>query len=61
MLADGRHVGDGFPWMSDADRASYAALATSSAALAATVDPDDPWSHPDAERLDRLSVGRLAA
>ena len=21
--------------------------------LAATVDPDDPWSHPDAERLDR--------
>ena len=22
-----------------------------------TVDPDDPWSHPDAARLDRLSVG----
>ncbi len=27
------------------------------AALAADVDPDDPWSHPDAERLDRLSLG----
>ena len=26
------------------------------AALSRTVDPDDPWSHPDAERLDRLSV-----
>ena len=25
-------------------------------ALARTVDPDDPWSHPDAERLDSLSV-----
>ena len=21
------------------------------------VDPDDPWSHPEAERLDRISVG----
>ena len=21
------------------------------------MDPDDPWSHPDADRLDRLSVG----
>jgi monoamine oxidase len=26
VLADGRYVGDGFPWMSDADRHSYAAL-----------------------------------
>ncbi|WP_433364141.1 flavin monoamine oxidase family protein [Actinoplanes sp. CA-142083] len=25
-------------------------------ALAKTVDPDDPWSHPDADRLDRLPV-----
>ena len=22
------------------------------------VDPDDPWSHPDADRLDRISVGQ---
>jgi monoamine oxidase len=26
------------------------------AALAATVDPDDPWSHPDAVALDDMSV-----
>jgi monoamine oxidase len=56
VLADGRHVGDGFPWMSDADRASFAALSDEFGALARGVDPDDPWSHPDAERLDRLSI-----
>jgi monoamine oxidase len=58
VLADGRYVGDGFPWMSDADRASFAALSDEFGALATTVDPDDPWSHPDAERLDRLSPSR---
>src|SRR4029079_15033330 len=57
VLADGRHVGDDFPWMSDADRASFAALSDEFGALSRTVDPDDPWSHPDAERLDRLSLG----
>ena len=57
MLAEGRVVGNGWPWMSDADRASYDAAAAEFAKLAAGVDPDDPWSHPDAERLDRISVG----
>lgn len=56
VLADGPVVGDGFPWMSDADRASYAAVEEEFKNLTRTVDPDDPWSHPDAERLDRLSV-----
>ena len=56
VLADGRYVGDDFPWMDDADRASFAALSDEFGALARTVDPDDPWSHPEAERLDRLSV-----
>jgi monoamine oxidase len=56
VLADGHFVGDGFPWMSDADRASFAALSDEFGALARSIDPDDPWSHPDAERLDRLSV-----
>ena len=55
VLADGRYVGD-FTWMDDADRASFAALSDEFGALARTVDPDDPWSHPDAERLDRLSI-----
>jgi monoamine oxidase len=56
VLADGRFVGDGFPWMSDADRASFAALSDEFGALARSVDPDDPWSHPDAARLDSFSV-----
>jgi monoamine oxidase len=56
VLTDGRYIGAGFPWMSDADRASFAALSDEFGALARSVDPDDPWSHPDAERLDRLSV-----
>ncbi len=56
VLADGRHVGDGFPWMDDADRASFAALSDEFGALAKTVDPDDPWSHPEAARLDSLSI-----
>src|SRR3954454_15761047 len=55
VLADGRHVGDDFPWMDDADRASFAAMSDEFGALARTVDPDDPWSHPEADRLDRLS------
>ena len=25
--------------------------------LVTTVDPDDPWSHPEAKRLDRASIG----
>jgi monoamine oxidase len=56
VLADGRYVGDDFPWMDDADRASFAALSDEFGVLARSVDPDDPWSHPDAARLDRLSV-----
>ena len=57
VLTTGRVIGDGFPWMSEADRASYDAANDAFGRLAATVDPDDPWSHPDADRLDRLSVG----
>jgi monoamine oxidase len=57
VLAERTVVGDGYPWMSDDDRASFAAVDEAFSRLAATVDPDDPWSHPDAERLDRLSVG----
>lgn len=57
VLAEGRVIGSGRPWMSDADRASYDAAEAEFAKLAAGVDPDDPWSHPDADRLDRISVG----
>jgi monoamine oxidase len=57
VLAEGRFVGDGYPWMSDEDRASYTAVEEQFIRLTKTVDPDDPWSHPEAERLDRLSIG----
>ena len=57
VLTTGRVIGDDFPFLSEADRASYDAANDAFARLAATVDPDDPWSHPDADRLDRLSVG----
>lgn len=57
MLAEGRVVGNDWPWLDDADRASYDHAAGEFAKLAATVDPDDPWSHPEADRLDRISVG----
>ena len=57
-MTDSRVVGDDFPWMSDADRASYDAASEAFGKLAASVDPDDPWSHPDADRLDRVSVGQ---
>jgi len=55
-LTDGVHVGDGYPWTTDAERADGERLAMLAAELARSVDPDDPWSHPDAARLDRLSV-----
>jgi putrescine oxidase len=55
-LVDGIHVGDDLPWMTDAERADAERLAGLAGELARTVDPDDPWSHPDADRLDRLSV-----
>jgi monoamine oxidase len=55
-LVDGTWRGDEMPWMTDAERADGERVAGLFAELSATVDPDDPWSHPEAERLDRLSV-----
>ncbi len=55
-LVDGIHLGDDLPWMTDAERADAERLAVLAGELARTVDPDDPWSHPDADRLDRISV-----
>jgi monoamine oxidase len=54
---EGVAVGKRAPWMDDADEADLARLAQEFGLLARTVDPADPWSHPEAERLDRLSVG----
>ncbi|OIJ65315.1 flavin monoamine oxidase family protein [Streptomyces mangrovisoli] len=54
---EGTSAGEPPHWFGDGDAARHAALGAEFTALAATVDPDDPWSHPDAAALDRLSVG----
>ncbi|MBX9472507.1 flavin monoamine oxidase family protein [Microcella sp.] len=58
VLADGRVSGEGIPWFSDDDRRSYEIAERAFGDLVRSVDPDDPWSHPEAERLDRLSVAQ---
>ena len=55
-LDDGVHVGDEIPWMTGAERADLARVDAEFERLAATVDPAAPWEHPDARRLDELSV-----
>ena len=57
VLVDGHFVEDKFGWLSEVDRVVYARVEAEFAALSAQVDPENPWSHPDAERLDATSVG----
>jgi len=54
VLAGGRVLGD---WLTEAEREAFERAEDAFRALAGTIDPDDPWSHPDADRLDRISVG----
>ncbi len=55
-LVDGVHrAEDGFPFETAEQRADYERVERLFGELAATVDPDGPWSHPDAARLDGLS------
>ena len=56
-MLDGAHIGE--DWLSEEDGACFARVEEEVLRIAATVDPADPWSHPDAARLDRLSVGAL--
>ena len=56
VLHEGTFVGDTPTWFSTDDHRSMRQVEHEFAALAATVDPDDPWSHPDAVALDDLSV-----
>ncbi|KAA0111013.1 NAD(P)/FAD-dependent oxidoreductase [Mycolicibacterium sp. P9-22] len=57
LLSGHRYTGEDLPWMSDTDRRCYDTVEKQFAALSATVDPDDPWSHPDAVALDAISLG----
>jgi monoamine oxidase len=47
----------GFPFAGPEEQADYARVDGLFGELAATVDADDPWSHPDARRLDDASFG----
>jgi monoamine oxidase len=55
-LVDGVYIGDEVPWMTEAERRDEERVERAFVSLAATVDPDDPWSHRDAEALDRMSL-----
>jgi monoamine oxidase len=56
-LVDGvRRADDGFPFATAEQRADYERVEKRFGGLVPTVDPDDPWSHPDASRLDGASV-----
>lgn len=57
-LVDGVVVGGHERWLGPEDLTAYEQVESRFVALARTVDPRDPWGHPDAERLDRLSVGQ---
>ncbi|MFB7657225.1 MULTISPECIES: flavin monoamine oxidase family protein [unclassified Streptomyces] len=54
---EGVSAGDPPHWFGPGDDDSHRKATAAFVALSATVDPDDPWSHPDATALDRLSVG----
>ena len=56
-LVEGVLRADDWPFATPAERNDYERVERLYGALAATVDPDDPWSHPEATALDRISVG----
>ena len=54
---EGISAGDPPHWFGPGDDTCHQRVTAAFTALARTVDPDDPWSHPEADALDRLSVG----
>ena len=56
VLLDSREVVDSFGWLDTADKEIYLRCDEDFGRLASTVDPADPWSHPDAGELDAISV-----
>jgi monoamine oxidase len=55
-LLEGVERGESWPFGTPEDREDHERVERLYGQLAATVDPDDPWSHPDARLLDALSV-----
>ena len=60
-LNEGVYVGDELAWMTHAERADAERVEREFAALAATVDPDDPWSHPRGRAAGSAQPRGLAA
>jgi putrescine oxidase len=56
-LYDGVERGDEFPFRNGREREDLQRVEGVWGELVASVDPGDPWSHPDAARLDGASVG----
>ena len=56
-LYEATERGDDFPFRSADERVDYDRVEGLWGRLVATVDPEDPWSHPEAARLDATSVG----
>jgi monoamine oxidase len=56
VLHENAYVGDDPSWFSNEDHRSMRHVEREFAALASTVDPDDPWSQPDAVALDTTPV-----
>ncbi|MEY9910010.1 monoamine oxidase [Catenulispora sp. MAP12-49] len=55
---EGVSAGDPPHWFGPHDEDCQHRVTQEFVDLARTVDPDDPWSHPDAAALDALSVGQ---
>ena len=55
-LGEGVVRADDWPFATAAEREDYERVERLYGALVATVDPDDPWSHPDASLLDSASM-----
>jgi monoamine oxidase len=56
-LVDGVVLGE--TWLDERDRESMRRVTAELERLTGGIDPANPWAHPDAERLDRLSLGDL--
>lgn len=56
-LADGVVLGE--TWLDERDLKSMRRVTAELDRLAGEIDPADPWAHPNAQRLDSLSLGDL--
>lgn len=55
-MAEAVYRGGEPPWLTEQERAAAAMVERQFVELACAVDPNDPWAHPDASRLDGVSV-----